>query len=123
MKNIGLRDIRLGYDLDTDLEHMARLGCGKFVLESLPAALYSFLSSPNNFERSLLVAVNAGGDTDSIGAMAGALSGTFNGAQSIPMRWVKDLEKKEYLIEMANLLYDLATEGKPRKIPKWPVVG
>lgn len=122
-KYVGLKDIKLGYDLDIDIAHMARLGCGKFVLESIPAALYAFLSSPENFERSLLVAINAGGDTDSIGAMAGALSGTFNGAQAIPMRWVQDLEKREYLIEIANILYDIATEGKPRKIPDWPVVG
>ena len=122
-KYIGMRDISLGYDLDVDLEHMARLGCGSFVMESIPAALYAFLSSPNNFERSLIVAVNAGGDTDSIAAMTGALSGTFNGAQSIPMRWINDLEKREYLIEMANHLYDLATEGKSRSVPKWPVVG
>jgi ADP-ribosyl-[dinitrogen reductase] hydrolase len=123
MKHVGLQDIRLGYELDTDLEHMARLGNGRIVLESVPAALYAFLSSPSNFERSLLVAINAGGDTDSIGAITGALSGAFNGAQAIPMRWVQDLEKKDYLIELANLLYDLASEGKPRKIPKWPVVG
>ncbi len=123
MKDVGLRDVRLGYNLDTDLDHMAKIGCGKFVLESVPAALYAFLSSPDSLERSLIVAVNAGGDADSIAAMTGALSGAFNGAQSIPMRWVKDLENRDYLIEIANLLYDLATEGKSRKIQNWPVVG
>jgi len=123
LKDYGMTDIRLGYDLDGDLAHIGKLGSGKFVLESVPAALYAFLSSPDDFERSLLVAVNAGGDTDSVAAMTGALSGTFNGAMAIPMRWVNDLEKRDYLIELANLLYDLATEGRLRKIPKWPGVG
>ncbi len=123
LKHFGVRDIHLGYDLDIDLAHMAKIGSGKFVLESVPAALYAFLSSPDDFERSLLVAINAGGDTDSVGAMTGALSGTFNGARAIPIRWVQDLEKRDYLIELANLLYDLATEGRSRKVPKWPSVG
>jgi ADP-ribosylglycohydrolase len=59
--------------------------------------------------------VNAGGDADTIGAMTGALAGTFNGAQAIPSRWLTELEKKDYLIDLSNMLYDLATEGRTTK--------
>ena len=87
---------------------LSEIGTGKYVLESIPAALYCFLNTPMNFEETLLTAVNAGGDTDSIAAIAGALSGALNGAAAIPMRWLIDLENKDLMIDYASRLHDLA---------------
>jgi ADP-ribosylglycohydrolase len=109
--------------LDEDIREISAMGTGKFVLQSLPASLYCFLKHPCDFESAVLCAINSGGDTDTVGAMAGALAGTLNGAQSIPGRWLPELEKKDYLIDLSNMLYDLATEGRTtREVGGWRLV-
>ncbi len=87
---------------------LSQTGTGGFVLETVPAAFYCFLSRPDDFEHAVVTAANAGGDTDSIGAIAGALSGAYNGASRIPQKFLKDLEAKEYIISLADQLFDLA---------------
>ena len=94
--------------LDDPYNILDEIGTGKYVVESVPAALFCFLNSPDNFEQSLLLAVNAGGDTDSIGSMTGALSGALNGAQALPMGWLMDLENREIIMDLAIRLHDLA---------------
>ena len=109
-----------GMFLDEDIRELIRMGTGKFILQTLPAAMFSFLVHPYDFESAVLCAVNAGGDADTIAAMTGSLAGAFNGAQGIPIRWLKELEKKDLLIDLANMLYDLATEGHTtREIGGW----
>ncbi len=101
--------------LEEDIKEVVKMGTGKFILQSLPAALYCFLVHPYDVESALLCAVNAGGDADTIAAMTGSLAGAFNGAQAIPARWLVELEKKDLLIDLSNMLYDLATEGRTTK--------
>jgi len=71
----------------------ARLGCNATTLGSVPTALFCFLSRPDSFEDALAFAVNLGGETDSLGAMAGAIAGAYHGARAIPPRWQAALEK------------------------------
>lgn len=72
------------------------LGNGIEVFESVPLALYSFLSNLASFEKALETAIFQGGDTDTIASMTGALSGAFLGVQAIPDRWIQKIEEKEY---------------------------
>ncbi|MCX8176367.1 MAG: ADP-ribosylglycohydrolase family protein [Candidatus Bathyarchaeota archaeon] len=37
-----------------------------------------------------------GEDTDTIGAMTGAIAGAYHGVEAIPRRWLDGLENKEY---------------------------
>jgi ADP-ribosylglycohydrolase len=101
--------------LEEDIDEVSKMGTGKFILQSLSAALFCFLAHPYDPESAILCAVNAGGDADTIGAMTGALAGAFNGAQAIPIRWLDELEKKDLLIDLSNMLYDIATEGRTTK--------
>jgi ADP-ribosyl-[dinitrogen reductase] hydrolase len=55
------------------------------------AAVSLFLRG-RNLEEILVSAVNLGGDTDTIGAMAGALAGACYGLPAIPERWLSKLE-------------------------------
>ena len=73
----------------------------------LPAALYCFLKSPKNFEESVLRAVNLGGDTDTIGFIAGQLSGAYNGVGTIPKYLISELENHPEIRESGNRLYQL----------------
>ena len=89
-------------------EALTVTGTGGFVLEVVPAAFYCFLSSPEDFEHAVVTAANAGGDTDSIGAIAGAFSGAYNGASAIPRRFLEGLEGREKLVELADRLFEIA---------------
>jgi ADP-ribosylglycohydrolase len=74
---------------------------------AVPAAIAAFVIT-NNFPDTVLTAVNCGGDTDTIGAMAGALAGAYYGFSSIPSTWLEPLENgdkgRDYVAALAEEL-------------------
>jgi ADP-ribosylglycohydrolase len=101
------RLVEVGDMLDLDpAEAFGRLWNGAFVLESLPAALWCFLRSPEDAERVLVTAVNGGYDADTVGAMAGALVGAYLGEEAFPDRWGGyNLEEADGLLDLADQLH------------------
>ena len=98
---------------DADYEKaINELGNGSFALESFSQALFIFLKTPSNTENVIIHAVNSygnyGGDTDSIGLLAGAFAGAYNGEESIPVKWKKGLKKYDKVIKLADKLYKVA---------------
>jgi len=81
------------------------LGNGVEAMNSVPAAIYSFLCN-SDFESSVISAVSLGGDADTIGAMAGAIAGAFYGVEKIPRRWKDNLENKGYIEKLAEKLWE-----------------
>lgn len=77
---------------------------------SVPAAIFAFLSNWGSFEEAVVYAVSLGGDTDTIGAMTGAIAGAFHGISKIPEQWLDELENddkgRDYVIKQATLLYE-----------------
>lgn len=69
----------------------AALGNGATGHESVPAAVYA-AAAHGGFEEAVSFAVRCGGDTDTIGAMAGAIAGARDGVAAIPARWLDALE-------------------------------
>jgi ADP-ribosyl-[dinitrogen reductase] hydrolase len=68
--------------------------------DSTPASVASaFYASTvgSTFQESVFLAVNAGGATDTRGAIAGALFGTAVGANGIPQRLIDGLESRIYV--------------------------
>jgi poly(ADP-ribose) glycohydrolase ARH3 len=63
-------------------------------IESVPPAIGAFLLT-NSFRDAVVLAVNLGGDTDTIGAMAGAVAGAYYGYARIPDEWLASLENEE----------------------------
>ena len=55
------------------------------------AALTVFMDS-RSFEETIIQAISLGGDTDTIGAVAGALAGAWSGIGEIPCRWLVNLQ-------------------------------
>ncbi len=80
------------------------LGNGIEAFNSVPTAIFSFLSSPS-FEEALVYAVSLGGDADTIGAMCGAVAGAWWGETEIPERWKEKLENRGYLENLAGKLF------------------
>lgn len=89
-----------------------RLGANATALGSVPTALYCFLSNPASFEEAVACAVNLGGDTDSIGAMTGAIAGAYHGEAAIPSRWRTALEEGDkgasYVVGLADRLLEVS---------------
>ena len=63
-------------------------------------------------EAAIVNAVNEGGDTDTIGAVAGAVAGARFGAMALPERWLDALAVTDELRSLARELdtfkYDIA---------------
>lgn len=73
-----------------------------YVLHSLEAAIWSLLNT-DNYRDCILKAVNLGGDTDTIAAIAGGIAGLYYGYDAIPAEQVNSLVKKEWLDEMITM--------------------
>jgi ADP-ribosylglycohydrolase len=81
------------------------LGNGMTADRSCVTALYlalRFAEAP--FEALIAFVVAGGGDTDTIGAMAGALWGTLRGADALPSAWLSHLEQRPRLEQVASAL-------------------
>ena len=59
---------------------------GGFVIDTLEAAFWCFMTT-DNYRDAVLKAVNLGDDTDTTGAVTGALAGLAYGLDSIPQEW------------------------------------
>lgn len=86
-----------------------QLGRTVAVHESMPFALFSFLRHPKSFEDCLFCAILHGGDRDTLGAMACAISGAYVGIKAIPESWREKLENRLYIEDLALRL----SESKP----------
>jgi len=84
---------------------------GGFVLESLPAALWSFLAHCEDPEQAIIVAVNGGYDADTVAAMTGAMAGAYHGDSAFPARWVDDLEAATEIRSIADQLHVRFVQG------------
>jgi poly(ADP-ribose) glycohydrolase ARH3 len=80
--------------------------------EAVACALWAFACSPDEPEECLIRAVCLGGDTDTVGTMAGALAGGLHGSSWMPCRWFDQMENapgvgRDYLIGVARQLATL----------------
>lgn len=92
---------------------VVRLGNGIEALRSAPTALFAFLRSPEDFAEVVLFIISLGGDTDTMASMAGALAGAYVGEKGIPARWRMEVEQGEYLVALADGLFELRRRAQP----------
>lgn len=85
-----------------DIKAIKMIGEGWVAEESLAIALYSCLKYSNSFESAIVCAVNHDGDSDSTGAIAGNIIGTYLGYEKIPNYYIKNIELKEVILEIAD---------------------
>lgn len=82
----------------------AELGAGWVAEEALAMALWCALVG-RDFRDAVVLAVNHGGDSDSIGSLTGQLLGALHGPDVIPAEWLEPLELRA---EIERLADDLA---------------
>jgi ADP-ribosylglycohydrolase len=81
------------------------LGTKADVRETVPSALYCFLRF-DNYQQAVITAILAGNDTDTTGAIVGALFSAKHGAKGIPQNWIEQVEDSSKLITLDSQLYN-----------------
>lgn len=78
-----------------------------YVVDTLRIACWALLAH-DTFEEALVAAINLGGDSDTQGAVTGALAGARWGYDHVPPRWVDPLFDRDFLLSLADTLLKLA---------------
>ena len=66
-----------------------------YIVDTLESVIYSVLHG-NNYEKTILTAINMGYDTDTVAGITGSIAGMLYGKNDIPKKWLDKLRKKEY---------------------------
>lgn len=101
-------------------------GVSGYIYHTVPVALYAWLCWPGQFRRAVEETVALGGDTDTTGAIAGALVGATCGTAAIPVEWLKGLwEWPRSVSWMRRLAERLGSPSTYRNSPRlfWPALG
>lgn len=98
MNPIGAYEIKPVYEYDE-----CEIASSGYVVHSLEAAIWCLLRE-NNFEATVLKAVNLGSDTDTTAAIVGGLAGLLYGFEAIPRRWIDQLARKDDIFDLCNRL-------------------
>lgn len=72
-----------------------------YIVDTLEATMWLFLNS-DDYNTTVLKAVNLGNDTDTIGACVGGLAGIYYGIENIKDEWKNNLLRYNYIIELSN---------------------
>lgn len=90
-------------------DDLAALGNGIEALHSVPTAIASFARTPESYVETVGNVILLGGDTDTLAAMAGAVSGAYLGVSGLPDRLLELLEDKhkgrEYIGQLGHRLF------------------
>ena len=84
--------------METTIDEIKSTG---YVVHSLEASIWCTITN-NNYEDAVITAVNLGDDTDTIGAITGAINGIIYGIDAIPERWLEKLKKKDYIKKLSK---------------------
>jgi ADP-ribosyl-[dinitrogen reductase] hydrolase len=88
-----------------------------YALHVVPIALYSWLRHSADFRLALTSAIECGGDTDTVGAVLGALCGTSTGRAGIPADWLDRIwewpRSRAFMEKLAKRLADQKRASEP----------
>jgi ADP-ribosyl-[dinitrogen reductase] hydrolase len=91
----------------------ARVRSTGYVIDTLEAALWADAQG-RDFEHALILAVNLGGDADTVGAVAGQIAGARHGMSGMPARWLDAIHDLDGIVSTAKRLVD-ARYSAPRR--------
>jgi ADP-ribosyl-[dinitrogen reductase] hydrolase len=90
---------------DLELDEWESMG---YTIRAMTAALWT-ATHAEDFEATLLAVINAGGDTDTNGAVAGAVLGARFGAAAVPGRWKERLPNPWEMEGLADRLLEASS--------------
>lgn len=92
----------------------SEIGSTGYVVSTLEAALWCFFHS-DSFKEGLILAVNLGGDTDTIGAVYGQIAGAYYGLQGIDSYYIENLQDHEKIEQLVEELIQTSKKAKTKK--------
>jgi len=92
-------------------ETIEKMGGGWVGEEALAISLYCALVAEGDFEKGICLAVNHNGDSDSTGSITGNILGAKLGLSVIPSNWLRELELKDVIEEIARDLFILFNDS------------
>ncbi|MCS7050309.1 MAG: ADP-ribosylglycohydrolase family protein [Thermomicrobium sp.] len=101
-------------DAEDAIHRLVALGTSPNVDEVVATAFAAFAAAPDDFTRAVTLAVNAGGATDTRGAITGALAGCHLGASRLPAAFVEGLAGRPYVLMAARGLFRAAQQRAGR---------
>jgi ADP-ribosyl-[dinitrogen reductase] hydrolase len=101
---------RQGLQPEQHVANLQQIGTSGYVADSVAAAFYCAMVARDDLRLGIELATNAGGDTDTVGAMAGALIGAHAGATSFPLDLVEGLAGRAYILVAGPSLYVTAMQ-------------
>jgi ADP-ribosylglycohydrolase len=97
-------------------EFAAELGLQRgvtgYAYHSVPVALYAWLHHPDDFRSALIAVLDCGGDTDTVGAITGALMGVRLGSGAIPQKWLDGICDQPRSIGLLDKIADQLSQQK-----------
>lgn len=124
-----VRHVEMGTSFEQYLQSAGlAYGISGYINHTVPASLFCWLTWPDQFRHAVEQIVIAGGDTDTTGAIVGALAGITGGPKAIPKEWTdgliewpRTIEWMERLAERLNAALCGQPEGEGRTMkPFWP---
>ena len=85
---------------------------------------YALCSATENIKSAMMLAVNHGGDSDSVGAIVGNILGARHGEKAVPREWREKLLQNKEITQMAEdfgrFVSDLSTQQAYNRAPPQP---
>ncbi len=95
-------------------------GISGYVYHTVPAVILAGIRNEWGFENTINELIEAGGDTDTTAAIAGALCGALGGTEGIPEDWITNI--REWPVKasrLSTLAESLMTQTPLRIRPRW----
>ncbi|MCA9659156.1 MAG: O-acetyl-ADP-ribose deacetylase [Myxococcales bacterium] len=80
-----------------------------YVLHCLEASLWA-VANHDGYRDAVFAAINLGEDTDTTGAVTGAIAGALYGREAIEPTWIRDLARSAYVVDLCERLADRILE-------------
>ena len=95
-------------------------GVSGYVCHTVPVALFCWLKHRNDFRKAVTQTIQLGGDTDTVAAIVGALTGITAGADQIPNEWVSKICEWPRSVTWMKQLTTIAASNFDYKTPEIP---
>ena len=93
-------------------------GVSGYAFHTVPVALYAWLRNRHDFKMALTQTLDCGGDTDTTGAIVGALAGAGAGVEGIPKEWTANIIEWPRTL---SLMHHLAERLEQQAIAEKPI--
>lgn len=112
----------------TTEDFATRIGCADgvsgYVYHTVPAAIHAWLAHRDSYRSAVTSVIRCGGDTDTTGAITGAIIGASVGKRGIPQEWLSDLRDWPrtlgWIERLGCRLSATIDEGEPFRAPDVP---